>query len=239
MLKIKCILLDDELPGLTYLRMLCEQFPFIEVVKCFDSPLNVIEEFKTLEFDLCLLDINMPGLSGLEVAQVLKDKYIIFVSAHPEYAADAYDLEAIDFIKKPVAKERLEKALNKAYKLITEKESRKTYFSWNTNQGKSMLFFDELLYINTSEIDKRDKLAYLKDDQTLLLKNISIEKLLSLLPSGEFIQVNKAEIVSKKTIQSHAADEITLKIKHPSKKQFVVTLGDSFRKNFQDWLRFY
>ncbi|MGZ4035980.1 MAG: LytR/AlgR family response regulator transcription factor [Bacteroidia bacterium] len=237
MLKIKCILLDDELSGLTYLRMLCEQLPFVEVVKCFNSPSDLVEGFNSLDFDICLLDIHMPGLNGLEVAKALKNKYIIFVSAHPEYAIDAYELEAIDFIKKPVGKERLEKALTRAHKLITEKGSAKNYFSWNTNLGKSIIFFDEILCILTSDIDKRDKLAYLKDDRVLLLKNSTIDKLLSILPKENFIQVNKAEIISKVAVQAHLSDEVILKIKHPSKKQFTVTLGDAFRKAFQEWIR--
>ncbi len=237
MLKIKCIILDDELPGLTYLRMLCEQFPFVEIVKCFNSPLNLVEEFETIDFDVCLLDINMPDLSGIEIAQLLKNKHIIFVSAHPEYAVTAYDLEAIDFIKKPVVKERLEKALVKAHRLVTEKNMQKNYFSWNTNQGKSIIFFDEIALISTSEIDKRDKQVYLKENKILLLKNITIEKLLAILPSSDFIQVNKAEIISKQSVLAHTSDEITLRINHPTKKQFNITLGESFRRNFQEWLK--
>jgi DNA-binding LytR/AlgR family response regulator len=237
MSKIKCILLDDELPGLTYLRLLCEQFPFVEVIRCYSSPVEFIQEFQNFDFDVCLLDINMPGLNGLEVAQVLKNKYIIFVSAHPEYAANAYDLEAIDFIKKPVVKERLEKALNKAYKVISEKESKEDYFSWNTNLGRSIIFFDEVLFFTTSDIDKRDKTAHLADNRTLLLKNITIEKLLSELPSAQFIQVNKGEIISKKSILAFNSDEIVLKITQPSGKRLAITLGDTFRKAFQEWAK--
>ena len=237
MLKIKCILLDDELSGLTYLRMLCEQLPYVEVVKCFDSPSDLIKESDTLSFDICLLDIHMPGINGLEVAKALESKYIIFVSAHPEYAVDAYELEAIDFIRKPVVQERLEKALVRAHKLITEKGNVKNYFTWNTNLGKSIIFFNEILCIVTSDIDKRDKQMYLKDDRVLLLKNITIDKLLSLLAKENFIQVNKAEIISKTAVEAHSSDEIILKIKHPSKRQFTVTLGDPFRKSFQAWIK--
>ena len=72
--KIKCIILDDELPGLTYLKMLCEQLPFIEVERCFNSPELFLKEYKTINFDVCLLDINMPDINGIEIAQLLQDK---------------------------------------------------------------------------------------------------------------------------------------------------------------------
>jgi len=235
MSRIRCVILDDELSGLAYLRMLCEQFPFVEVVKCFDSPHYFLEEIQNVNFDVCLLDINMPGMNGLEVAKKIENKYVIFVSAHPEFAVDAYDLEAIDFIKKPVIKDRLEKALKKAYKLIVEKTGVDKYFNWNTNLGKSKIFFDEIIYVSTSEVDKRDKMVFMNDDRTLLLKNITIEKLISLLPSDQFIQINKSEIISKRSVLAHSANEITLKVKDPSPKASFL-LGEPFRKPFLDWI---
>ena len=119
--KLKCLLLDDELPGLTYLRMLCEQIPELEVVKAFNDPLKLLRASADLEFDLCITDIEMPGLSGLELAQLLKGKQVIFITAYKEFAAEAFDLDAVDYIRKPIQKERLEKAIFKAARLI-EKE---------------------------------------------------------------------------------------------------------------------
>lgn len=231
MSKIRCLLLDDEMPGLTYLRMLCEQLPFVEVQKCFLSPQQLIAEAGNIDFNVCLLDINMPGISGLEVAAALKNKYVIFVSAHPEFAVDAYELEAIDFIKKPVTKDRLEKALLKAQKLVANTGGSE-HFSWNTSLGKSIIIFDEIGYISTSGVDKRDKVAYMNDGRSLLLKNITIDKLVSLLPAQQFMQVNKAEIVSRKAIQAHTAGELTLR--HSAKQGIL--LGEAYRKQFLDWI---
>ena len=94
--KIKCLLLDDELPGLTYLKMICEQVPGVEVVRAFNDPLKFIAESEQLDFDLCILDIEMPQMSGLEVARLLAGKPVIFTTAYKEYAAEAFDLNAID-----------------------------------------------------------------------------------------------------------------------------------------------
>jgi two-component system, LytTR family, response regulator len=234
MSKIRCLILDDELPGLTYLRMLCEQLSYVDVVKCFDSSQEFIEESRNIDFDVCLLDINMPGVNGLEVAKALKDKYIIFVSAFPEFAVNAFELDAVDFIKKPVVRDRLEKALAKASKRILENPSEIDYFKWNTNLGKSIVFFDDIFYVSTSEVDKRDKVAYMVGGRTLLLKNITLEKLMSFLPSISFMQINKSEIVSKKAVQAHSANEIILKA--PDQKPPVITLGEAYRKAFLDWL---
>lgn len=114
---IKCILLDDELLGLRYLKMLCEQIPEIEVVKSFDNPEKLLKEAADLDFDLCILDIEMPGINGLSVANLLNDKPVIFTTAYKDFAVEAFELDAIDYITKPVKKERLQKRLINRYVL--------------------------------------------------------------------------------------------------------------------------
>lgn len=228
--------MDDELPGLTYLRMLCEQLSFAEVVKCYNQPKKFLKEFSALSFDVCLLDINMPGMNGIEIAQLLKGKPVIFISAHPEFAIDAFEVEAVDFIKKPVTRDRLEKALLKIKKETAEKETAREYFTWNTSLGRSTVYFNDVVYITTAETDKRDKTAWLSDNRQLLLKNITLEKLLDLLPAADFIQVNKSDIISRKAVQAFTAEEIVLKDVHPEKQKFSISLGDAFRKHFSEWI---
>ncbi|MBS1637462.1 MAG: response regulator transcription factor [Bacteroidetes bacterium] len=229
------MILDDELPGLTYLRMLCEQIPFAEVVRCFDSPETFLKQHEQLDYDVCLLDIHMPGLNGMEVAQLLQSRPVIFVSAHPEYAIEAFNLDAIDFIKKPVSRDRLEKALSKVMNRLNDLPG-KSYFIWNTNLGKSTLYFNEITYITTGEIDKRDKLVYMADQGTLLLKNITIDRLLEFLPARDFIRVNKSDIINRKAIQAYTFDEIVLKLKTARQLPMTITLGDIYRRAFQDWI---
>ena len=74
------MLLDDELPALSYIKVLCEELPDVEVVKAFNDPKKFLEAIPTLDFNVCILDIQMPGFTGLEVAQHLKDKLNIFTN---------------------------------------------------------------------------------------------------------------------------------------------------------------
>ena len=83
MQQLKCVLLDDEIPGLTYLKLLCEQIPEIEIVKSFNDPLLFIKEQEKLAYDLCICDIEMPEMDGYTfTAEVrnhpdLKDLHIV------------------------------------------------------------------------------------------------------------------------------------------------------------------
>jgi len=226
------LLLDDELPGLKYLKMLCEQIPELEVVKAFNNPETFLNELPSLKFDLCILDIEMPGIDGLSIANLLGDKPVIFTTAYKEYAAEAFDLNAIDYIRKPVTKERLQTAVNKTMNRIHQANPPKNFIQINTNKGKTLLFFNQVAHIITSETDSRDKIAQLLDGKTLVLKNISLEKLLQYLPESDFCQVNKKEVIALRSIQFFSHDEITTTIIQPSGKPLVITLGDAYREDF-------
>lgn len=229
--KIKCLLLDDELPGLTYLKMLCEQIPELEIVKVFNNPEKLLAEAPNLDFDLCILDIEMPDLNGMAVANLLENKYIIFTTAYKEFAVEAFEIDAVDYITKPVKKERLEKAVAKVLKRI-EKQEQKQFISINTNKGKSVLFFDHSLYIKASDTDSRDKVAFLKDGSTLVLKNISYEKLQEKLSKVRFCRINKREIIAVSIVNFFTHDEITTNVMLPNGKPLVLSLGLSFKDDF-------
>lgn len=230
--KLKCILLDDELPGLTYLKMLCEQVPEIEVVKSFNDPTIFLEEINQLDFDAIITDIEMPGINGLSLAQLITDKAVIFTTAYKEFAIEAFEIDAIDYIQKPIKRERLQKAIHKALR-FTEAKPKNNYITVNSNKGKVLLHFEAIQYIKTSELDSRDKLVYLSGDSNpIILKNISLDKLLHDLPKKDFCRINKSEIISLKTIHYFSHDEITTTLLGEQGKPIVLTLGVAFKSDF-------
>lgn len=226
------MLLDDELPGLTYLKMLCEQIPNLEVVKAYNNPLVLLEEMHAIDFDLCILDIEMPEMSGIQVANLLHGKAVIFTTAYKEYAAEAFDLFAVDYVRKPVQLDRLKVAIQKANKFKETETKAIKYVQLNTDKGKSIVFFDQILCIRTSDGDSRDKELRLADGSELKLKNISFEKLKNLLPASDFCQINKKELISLSSVKHFSNDEITVNWKNSSDRFVVLNLGAIFRSDF-------
>lgn len=237
--KLKCLLLDDELPGLTYLKMLCEQLETIEVVKAFNNSDNFIKESIGLDYDFCILDIEMPGMDGLQIANLLNGKPVIFATAYKEYAAEAFDLNAIDYIRKPVKLERLKQAIEKAQKILGNRSStsRKKFIQLNTDKGKAILFFEKIALIQTSGVDSRDKIARLFDGEEFVLKNITFEKLIELLPTSEFCRINKKEIISLKAVQVFSFDEISSNLPNEAGKFLSFTLSENYRNQFLGKIR--
>ena len=230
--KLKCLLLDDELPGLTYLKMLCEQIPQLEVVKAFNRPDVFLAESSKLDFDLCILDIEMPQINGIQLAELLRHKLIIFTTAHKEYAAEAFDLDVVDFVRKPIELERLQKAVNKAIKQLSDTRHNKKFIHLNTDKGKSQIVFDQLCQIKASAIDSRDKDVLLRDGSKICLKNISFEKLQTILPANKFCRINKQEIIALDIVQHFSFDQITSIIPGEQNKPQLFYLSEVYRNAF-------
>src|ERR1700756_2091408 len=111
--KLKCVLVDTDMLMHQVIDTLCEGSSHAEVIKHYDCPKTFLKEQVKLDYDICLLDLNMSGLDGILVAQLLNDKPVIFVTGSNERLMDAIDFGPIDILLKPLKKEKFENALAK------------------------------------------------------------------------------------------------------------------------------
>ncbi len=235
--KIKCLLLDDELPGLTFLKMLCEQMDELEVVKAFNSPEVLLREWESLDFDLLITDIEMPGMNGLQVADAIKGKSIIFTTAYKNFAVDAFDRDAVDYVVKPVKPERLLQAVQKVAARMAKLEKAPKQLQLNTDRGKALISTAKIFCVLTSDIDSRDKILLMADGSKIIAKNSSFEKLLEMLPANEFARINKKAIIALKHVQYYAHDEITADMLLPDGRHYTFPLSEIYRSDFTAKLR--
>ena len=212
--------------------MLCEQIPELETVKAFDNPKKLLSEIPELDFDLLISDIDMPGMTGLNLANQLQHKLVIFATAHKEYAVDAFDIDAVDYITKPVTKERLQKAVVKALERFNKPSVVRKFIQCNTDKGKVLLYFDQVQYVRIAANDSRDKEVLLKDGSFIILKNINFDSLLKQLPEVDFCRVNKKEMIAMTAVKFFNHNEITLHHQIENKKFTVVALNETYRLDF-------
>ena len=212
--------------------MLCEQIPEVEIVKAFDNPKKLLSEISKLDFDLCISDIEMPGIDGLSLASLLQNKLVIFTTAYKNYAAEAFDIDAVDYITKPVTKERLQKAVTKALERFNKPEITKKFIHLNTDKGKAILHFHQIQYIKTAVTDSRDKEVFLTDGSSLILKNINFDSLLSQLPETDFCRVNKKEIIAMTVVKFFNHNEIALSHQEQNGKFTKLILSETYRSDF-------
>src|ERR1700730_9782804 len=124
---ITALLVDDEQLARDELAFLLKEFPEVEVLATAKNGLEAIKLIENLEPDVVFLDVHMPGLDGLGVIQKLREKNIplphfILATAYDQYALEAFRLEALDYLLKPIEKERLAQTIERARKAVSEKD---------------------------------------------------------------------------------------------------------------------
>lgn len=117
-MRYKTIIVDDEPPALTKLTYLLKEYSEFELVGAFDNADDVVNSIQDLTPQVAFLDIAMPGRNGMELASILQNQLsnnvkIIFVTAFDQYAVSAFDIEATDYLLKPVSKERFQKSISR------------------------------------------------------------------------------------------------------------------------------
>ncbi|MHB8170615.1 MAG: LytR/AlgR family response regulator transcription factor [Thermincolia bacterium] len=126
-MKLKALIVDDEYPARKELRFLLTQFENVEVVGEATNANEALTLIKALDYSILFLDIEMPGMNGLELGKHIKElhnpPYVVFVSAYDEYAVKAFEVDAVDYILKPINEKRLGQAINKIAKAVQQKAS--------------------------------------------------------------------------------------------------------------------
>ncbi|KOP71424.1 transcriptional regulator [Lysinibacillus sp. FJAT-14745] len=119
---IRVIIMDDEPLALINMEKKLKEFNSIEVIKSFTTAKDLLAEGPSLDFQVAFLDVEMPGMNGLEIARLLKEWnkniFIVFVTAYRDYAVQAFEIHSIDYLLKPISKARLETTINRIQELL-------------------------------------------------------------------------------------------------------------------------
>ena len=203
---IKCIAIDDEELALELLEDNISKVPFLELVAGTSNPIEAIDIIQKQQIDLVFLDIQMPGLSGLQLIQSLPGKpMFILVTAYEKYALESYNLNVVDYLVKPVALDRFIKACNKVSELyqlknkatLSTKEDEAEYFFLNVDYSHLKVVYADIIWIE----GLKDYIKiHLKSTSKPVVARISMKSLEDLLPSSKFIRIQKSYIVSKDSI---------------------------------------
>ncbi|MFD1927805.1 response regulator [Sporosarcina siberiensis] len=145
---IRAILVDDEPLAINHMEKKLTELGTVEVVKTFSNASSVLKEMKHLDFRVAFLDIEMPGLNGLDLAELIQDWdstiIIVFVTAYREYAIDAFELHSIDYLMKPILSERLKKTITRIQEKIQLNEIQVSSTT-NTAPSIRIVCFDEFI----------------------------------------------------------------------------------------------
>jgi two-component system, LytTR family, response regulator len=211
---MKCIAVDDEPLALALLQDNIRQVPSLELVASCSTALDALAILNRQEVDLVFLDIQMPGLTGLQLLQSLSVKpMVILITAYEKYALEGYTLDVIDYLVKPVPFERFLKACNKAIDFYRLKKSSSTdsqawpdYFFVHAEYGLTKIVFSEIRMIE----GLKDYLKIHLGEVSPLVIRMSLKSIEEKLPPGKFFRIHKSYIVSVSHITSIRRNSVFL-----------------------------
>ena len=201
-MKLKCIIVDDEPVARQLLKEFVNEIEYLELVGESENALRAIPLLENNDIDIIFLDINMPKINGIDFLKSSKlDLNIIITTAYPIYAVEAYGLNVLDYLVKPIPFERFLKACNKAKELKVKKLPVATpasdhFFIKCENQIEKVLYND-LLYVEAMM-----NYVMLHTNAKKMMVYVTIKGLEEQLPADQFIKVHKSFIVNISKIKS-------------------------------------
>ena len=226
MKKLKVVVVDDDSSMHEILKELYENSDIIKIETSYTDPAVFMKDAPTLCFDLCLLDINMPGVNGLVLAQVLGNKPYIFITGSEDRLKDALGLKPIDIVTKPFNKERLDYALEKAFKQIS---TNIVYGLYNVAESdkKVKLHLPDFVFVGIDDSDSRHKSLTMNGGVKYTLMDCRLEDLLTDAP--QLIQVNRAQLVSIHEIHEVDHDKVTIRNAKQNSIPEEITLSPKYK----------
>lgn len=201
-MKLRCLLIDDEPPALKVLESHMSQINGLEIVGQCRNAIEALDVLHQRPVDVLFLDIKMPKLLGTDFLRNLSQPpKVIFVTAYRDYALDGYELDAVDYLVKPVSFERFVKAVAKLKRMAaSDKDVQTSNYSPNleafvylkVDKHMQKVFVNEILYI---ESWKDYVKLFLTDNKTILVKQ-PISSMENLLSAHRFLRVHRSYIVS-------------------------------------------
>src|SRR5215213_5706915 len=231
--KYNCLVVDDEPIARKIIINYIEEMPLLQLAAECINAISTIDYLRAhTNIDMIFLDINMPNLSGLQLLKIIQPQQpVIFTTAYSEHAVESYELNAVDYLLKPFSFERFTKAVYKAVDVIENSfkdtkviadEKRHVFFI--KSDGKNYpVYLDDILYC---EAMKNYTRVIIKNAQKLM-PLIPLSKFETLLSEagGEFIQVHRSFLISRKHITAIGPSSVTI-------DKFEIPIGVQFKERF-------
>jgi DNA-binding LytR/AlgR family response regulator len=235
---ITCLIVDDEQGAIDILCTFIAKTPFLTLVGSTTNPVEALSMLQSQQVDLVFLDIHMPQLSGLDFIRLITgDTRVILTTAYSNFAVESFELNALDYLLKPIAFERFLKASQKALALTIkpsprwQPEEKSANYIFVKTESKSKITkvdFAEIVYVE----GMKNYISIYTSTKERVVTLLNIKDLEDRLPARDFIRVHKSYLVSLDKIRGVDGNQILLK----GEKAYL-PLGDTYRTAFFEALQ--
>lgn len=226
---MNCIAIDDEPLALSLLESNINKVPFLKLRSLCSDAFQALKALSSEQIDLIFIDIQMPGLTGLQFIKSLENPpLVIIITAYKQYALDGHDLAVVDYLVKPVPLERFIKACTRAKELFDLKsiknlqipEIKPTHFFVNADYSQIKIVFTDILWLEgLGDYVK----FHLKSTSKPLVIRTTFKTLESELPQDQFIRIHKSLMISIAEVTAIRKNSIFL-------NETEFSIGDTYKK---------
>lgn len=233
-MKLRCIAIDDEPLALELLEDNISKVPFLQRLAGFNKPIEALQYLQSNEVDLVFIDIQMPGLTGLQLIQSLPKKPLfILVTAYEQFALQGYELDVVDYLVKPVRFDRFLKACTKALE-IHEARNKSTV---NNGQERDHMFIQAdymMVRVNFEDIQWIESLKdylriHMTGSQKPIVARMSMKSIEEQLPATRFLRIHKSYIVATAAITAVQKGTVFL-------GDIQLPVGDLYKESLQRFI---
>ena len=229
---LKCVAIDDEPLALELIRNYVSRFPFLQLLQTFEDAVSGAEYLRNNPIDLLFVDINMPDITGIDLVRSLISKpMVIFTTAYKNFAFEGFELEAIDYLLKPMDVKRFGKAVEKAvdyyrYKTAITAESKDESLYVHSEYRMVKINLKDIEYIESMEDYIKIHLQFDKTVLTLM----PLKKVLEKLPEDKFQRIHRSYIVPVNKIISIQNRKVKLPVRE-------LPISDSYIDFARRWMK--
>ena len=216
--KIRCLVIDDELPAREVLQKHIAGVEVLELAGTCSNAVEALSFLQTNTVDLLFLDIEMPHILGTNFIRTLKNPpKVIFTTAYRKYAVEGFELDAVDYLLKPISFDRFLKALNKIFQIDlqsnktatvvaeTPPEAPQPFVYFRVDRKMIKVLFNDILYIE----GLRDYVKIFTVSKAIVTKHL-LASLEEMLPADSFLRIHRSYIISLSKIDSYNTDTIEI-----------------------------
>lgn len=232
-MKLSCLIVEDEPIGQEIIRSYIERVGFLDIRGQFRNALEAFTWLQSNTVDLLFLDIKMPRMSGLEMLRALQIKpKAIITSAYRDYAIDAFDLDVVDYLLKPIAFERFMKAVNKVRPESTSREHKtdaapeRPFLFVKGNKQLQKVYIDDIIYIESQRDYVKIRLA--GNAEVITRQTISYYE--EFLPPQLFLRIHRSFIVATRKVTAFEANRLLI-------GDLAIPVGRNYKQTVADHLR--
>jgi DNA-binding LytR/AlgR family response regulator len=212
--KVNCLAVDDEPPALEVLKKYIASVPSLQFAGCCSNAVEALQILQSLDVDLIFLDIQMPQILGTDFLRTLRNPpKVIFTTAFRKFAVEGFELDAVDYLLKPISFERFLKAVNKvmnkdlpvAKELPVQGLNHNAFICFRADRKVIKVPLDDILYIESL----KDYIKVVTTSKNIITKQ-SISSVEEMLPRDSFIRIHRSYIASLRKIQSYSGEIIEI-----------------------------